>query len=363
MADKITFFPVGNGDMTLITLENGKNFMIDCNFRNCDTDEDIFDCAEYLDDNLPVNEDGYKYVDVFFLTHHDQDHCRGINEQFNLCNLAGYDKEKIIIKELIVTPRLLKDESIETDCAKAVRVEADRRLDLFDTHDFNKDGNRLQIIGYSSELADYDSITTVAGNNIKLINGEPENNIEFFVLGPVKKDNDDDDAAINDTSIVLKISFIKADRKVVFVAGGDDTCDNWVDIVNKNSGLIYDMFIAPHHCSWFSISNEDVKTGSVNTTISNFLENSKSAYIISSSKPIKRNDDNPPSYRAKNEYKKHLDFEHRFICLGEYPNENETEPLILTISQRGITKEEAGYIKKSSIYTNSIYTPKTYGEL
>lgn len=361
MADKITFFPVGNGDMTLITLENGKNFMIDCNFRNCDTDEGIFDCAEYLDNNLPKNEDGYKYVDAFFLTHHDQDHCRGINEQFNLCNSTDYDDDKIIIKELIVTPRLLKDENIETDCAKAVRVEADRRLDLFDADDFDKDGNRLQIVGYSSELTDYDCITTVSGNNIELINGEYDESIEFFVLGPVKKDNDDEDAAINDTSIVLKITFIKGNRKVVFIAGGDDTCDNWVDIINKNPELIYDILIAPHHCSWHSISNEDVKTGSVNVIISNFLENSKSAYIISSSKPVKRNDDNPPSYRAMNEYKKHLNYEERFICLGEYPKENETEPLILTISQRGITKEEAGNVQKSSVYTNSIYTPKTYG--
>lgn len=34
MTATIKFFPVGNGDMTLITTNSGKNILIDCNIRS-----------------------------------------------------------------------------------------------------------------------------------------------------------------------------------------------------------------------------------------------------------------------------------------------------------------------------------------
>ena len=39
MANYMTFFPVGNGDMTLIQTKTNKYIMIDCNIRNAENDE------------------------------------------------------------------------------------------------------------------------------------------------------------------------------------------------------------------------------------------------------------------------------------------------------------------------------------
>ena len=367
MADKITFFPVGNGDMTLIKFQNGTNILIDCNIRkSASEDDDQFDCKKYLFENLPVHIDDIRYIDAFILTHHDNDHCRGTEEYFYFGDPDDIsDDERILIKELIVAPKLLTTKESINDDAKKIRKEAKRRLKLYDENQntFSKDGNRIQIIGYSTDLKDYINIMTVAGESITRINGKRMADYEFFVLGPIKKDNDDENAEINDTSIVLKISFkfINDGKTIVIILGGDETCDNWVDIINKNEDLTFDILLAPHHCSWHAISNEDTHTGKVHETISQFFENSKDkAHVISSSKPIKRNNDNPPSYRAKNEYLKHLEDENRFFCLGEYPEEEDNKPLILDISKQGVQIDEPGEIKKKN-FSKSIYTPKSYG--
>ena len=370
MSDKITFFPVGNGDMTLITLENSTNIMIDCNIKEKAADEttDDFDCQQWLMDNLPQNKDGVRMLDAFILTHHDIDHCRNAENYFNLCKPDSLNDEKIFVKELIVAPKLItvKEGDLGNDSAKKLRKEAKRRLALYTDSDdsASDDGNRIQIIGYSSTLTDYNDLITPAGKKIDKINGKKHVNFEVFVLGPVKKDNDDESAEINDTSIVLKLSFIKTTNTVVMIAGGDETCDNLVDIINKNSDLKFDILIATHHCSWHSISNEDSKDGKPHRTISDFLEKSKvNAHIIASSKPIKKDDDNPPSYRAKNEYKRHISTDDRFYCLGEYPDESDTKPLIFTISNQGVSLDDTNMSSKySSVLTNSIYTPKSYGK-
>lgn len=52
MTAYVTFFPVGNGDMTLIQTITDRYVMIDCNIRNTD-DNDNYDANEYLIDNLP----------------------------------------------------------------------------------------------------------------------------------------------------------------------------------------------------------------------------------------------------------------------------------------------------------------------
>lgn len=363
MADKITFFPVGNGDMTMIKFQDRTTILIDCNIRM--DDEKPYDCLEYLQEYLP-KEDSGSYVDAFVLTHHHEDHCLGASELFWFGDPAKRPAGKALVKELIVTPRLLTDDEIKNEHAKAVRKEADRRLALWGKEAFNSDGNRMQIIGYSTELSGYEEMTTVAGNQIGMINGKNCTGYELFVLGPVKKDTDDEDANINDTSIVLKITFVKSNykptKRIVMIAGGDELCDNLVDIINKNPGMTFDVLIAPHHCSWHSISNEDSSEGEAHDTIKQFLDASRDkAHVIASSKPIKRDGDNPPSYRARNVYRNHLDDADRFICLGEYPKETENKPLVLDVSYQGITIDEPGKVSPASASYTSAYTPKTYG--
>ena len=202
-----------------------------------------------------------------------------------------------------VPARLLLEDEHRNDDADAIRDEANRRLDLYGTEEFNLDGNRLKIVGYSEELKDYNDIIIASGENIPDIS---EDGVEIFVLRPVKRDTDDQDAGVNDCTASFKLTFTINEEAFVAIIGGDITCENWKEVIKYNPDLEFDILLAPHHCSWHSVSTEDTKEGTADEEIEAFLEKSKNkAFVISSSKKIKRNDDNPPSYRAKNVYIKH----------------------------------------------------------
>lgn len=360
MTEYMTFFPVGNGDMTLLTTDSKKNLLFDCNMKKSAEEESNsdFDCNEYLHDILEQDED-ILFVDAMFLTHSDQDHCRGMVEYFNLCKPEDVDNEKIRINELFVPARLLLEDEHRNDDADAIRDEANRRLDLFGTDEFDLNGNRLKIVGYSEELKDYNDIIIAAGENIPNIADISEDGVEIFVLRPVKRDTDDQNAGVNDCTASFKLTFTIGGEKFVAIIGGDITCENWKEVIKYNSDLEFDIFLAPHHCSWHSVSTEDTKDGEADEEVEDFLEKSKNrAYVIASSKKIKRNDDNPPSYRAKNVYIKHLQDDERFICTAEYPDEDNPKPLVMKITSQGVSIKPSS----SSVTSKNNYTPKSYGD-
>jgi hypothetical protein len=91
--------------------------------------------------------------------------------------------------------------------------------------------------------------------------------------------------------------------------------------------LTYDILQAPHHCSWRSLSfdswsdlGEKVKVDQDARAALSQIR--KGAVIVASSKPIKKDDDNPPHERAKREYVDTLDGDdERFYCTDEYWND------------------------------------------
>jgi hypothetical protein len=99
MPTTITFFPVDNGDMTLIKFGDldATTLLIDVNIRQ-DADnpdgEDVRDVAKDLRERLKKDENGRPYVDAFLLSHPDQDHCRGLTRHFHLGPLDKYPDDK-----------------------------------------------------------------------------------------------------------------------------------------------------------------------------------------------------------------------------------------------------------------------------
>ena len=115
MPSTITFFPVDNGDMTLLKFgdADATTLLIDINIRQDadDPDGDARDVAKDLRDRLKRDAKGRPYVDAFLLSHPDQDHCRGLERHFYLGPLADYpddkkaDKDKkIVIREIWSSP-------------------------------------------------------------------------------------------------------------------------------------------------------------------------------------------------------------------------------------------------------------------
>ena len=71
MTASITLFPVSNGDMTLVCLDNGQNLLIDINIRADADDEDheMPNVAEDLRGRLKRDDAGRLYVDGFLSSH------------------------------------------------------------------------------------------------------------------------------------------------------------------------------------------------------------------------------------------------------------------------------------------------------
>ena len=94
MPAKITFFPVDNGDMTLLQLESGRTILIDVNIRAAadDPDDDTPDVAKMLRGRLKPDDEGRLFVDAFLLSHPDQDHCVGLRKHFHLGPPATWSK-------------------------------------------------------------------------------------------------------------------------------------------------------------------------------------------------------------------------------------------------------------------------------
>ena len=86
MTASLSFFPVGNGDMTLVVTEGGFKILIDMNIRADadDPDKDTPDVAKELRDRLIRDSQGRLYVDVLLVSHPDEDHCRGLRKHFHL---------------------------------------------------------------------------------------------------------------------------------------------------------------------------------------------------------------------------------------------------------------------------------------
>jgi len=119
MSSTITFFPVGNGDMTLIALADTAQtkILIDCNIRSSadDPEDSTRDVAADLRRRLRRDAQGRPYVDAFLLSHPDQDHCNGFAKHFYLGPLGDYpddrkpdDQKRIIIREIWSSPMVFR---------------------------------------------------------------------------------------------------------------------------------------------------------------------------------------------------------------------------------------------------------------
>lgn len=367
----ITFFPVANGDTSLIRLNDGTTIIMDCHI--CDNGG--YDVASHLLDALDYRDET-PYVDVFVLTHPHEDHALGLQTTFFMGDPSKYSKDDrkkglIIIDELWFAPRIFNEKDL-CDDAKAFKKEAERRIDLYRSGSKTRSyaGNRLRVIGATdnTDCSDLEEITTIPGETINMINGKEQDDFRFFVFAPIKRDIDSDDVKLNDTSIVMQARFdVDGEEEAVRVFfGGDAESPVWQRIVkrNRNSGnLPWDLLLCPHHCSWTFFNSGDGDGDPVDEVLHLLKQKREGAYVVASSKPIKDDDINPPSFKAKKEYVKAVGPSH-FLCTGETPNEKEPQPIYFTMSKNGLTESKllkANQKATISVISNATSTPRTYG--
>lgn len=378
----ITYFPVGNGDTSLIKLPDGTTFLIDLNITEAasdDEDRTRYDVHTHLLKEVRTDGDGRPHSDTFLLSHPDQDHCRGFSTVFYQGDPSKYTRGdrgagRIIIDELWFAPRIFWPwgDKLSED-AKAFKREADRRMELYRKggEARNLPGNRIRIIGYTNnpELEGLADVITIPGNWINRINGSTKHDFALFIHAPFRKDTDDKLKDRNDTSIVLRASFVADGQSEAALAffGGDAGCVIWEAIIEKSEAvtLAWDLFLAPHHCSWTFFSGLPSEQNKPSQKILDFLKRNKrqGALVIASSKPIKDDDDNPPHHQAAELYRDVVG-KGRFLCTGEHPDEYKPKPIIFRMTRNGPQKDEdskGGQIVSSAALTATVSTPKTYG--
>jgi hypothetical protein len=188
MAAKVTFFQVGNGDMTLVRLADtrGTSILTDVHIRSAadNPNDDTPDVASALRSRLKYDEKDRPFIDVFMLSHPDQDHCGGLRKHFWLGRPEDYpddevkrSEKRIIIRELWSSPLIFRRRSKNhTLCedAQAFNTEARRRVKYWREHGYASSGNRILIMGedINGKTDDLSPILIKAGDTFTRIDGQ-----------------------------------------------------------------------------------------------------------------------------------------------------------------------------------------------
>lgn len=360
MAARLSFFPVGCGDMTLVQTETNEYILIDCHIRAAADDpdsDDVPDVAQQLRDRLPRDDDDRPYVDAMMLSHPDKDHCCGLSAHFHLGPIANYpaNSDKIVIREMWSSPIVFRRASsnhVLCDDAKAWAAEARRRVDAFRTLGACLDQERILIMGedIDGKTDDLGDILVKTGETWTEINGTDNAAFSALLLAPLKTDDDEEEKLLskNNSSIVSRMVLASGSTvdACAFLTGGDAEVAIWEKIWARNGGhadarLSYDLLQAPHHCSWHSLSHDSWSKCGEDAEVSPDARNALSqardgAFIVASSKTITDDDSDPPCIRAKREYEAILDTvsDGTFICVAD----TGSEPLEYDVKPGGLTR-------------------------
>lgn len=356
MVAKITFFSVGNGDMTLLQLadSDATSLLIDCKIRSAadDPDDETRDVAKDLRERLKTDKNGRPYVDAMLLSHPDEDHCLGLEKHFWLGSLSDYPDDKkpenekrIVIRQLWSSPmvfrRASKNNTLCSD-AKAFNNEAKRRVKKNKDNGFSvKDGDKILIMG-EDEDGKTDDLTPIlikSGEEFTGINGQASGYLTSLLLAPFGKQDEETEEKLskNESSVIInfKIKNIESGSNTSkFLAGGDAGVVIWERISDEfqPSDTEYDLLLAPHHCSWRALSHDSWSEKGEDAVVSQkarkaIEQANYGAFIVSSSKPITDDDSDPPCIRAKREYRSILGNSGIFKCTGEEPTKSKPAPL------------------------------------
>lgn len=364
MVAKITFFPVDNGDMTLVRLAdtNTSSLLIDCKIRAAadNSNESTFDVGTALRKRLKRDNQGRPYVDAMLLSHPDEDHCLGLEKHFWLGPILDYsdddkpDHEKrIIIRQMwssaMIFRRASKNHTL-CDDAKAFNREAKRRVQKNIDCDFSVgNGDKILIMGEDQDgkTDELSPILIRQGARFNGVNGGATNFLCSHLLAPISKQDDDTEETLskNGSSVIINFEIKSSEYGSGvsrYLTGGDAGVAIWERLSQEYSSddLAYDLMLAPHHCSWRSLSydswSEKGEDAVLSAAAREALGNANTgAIIVSSSKPITDDDTDPPCIRAKREYRAILGVMGIFKCTGEEPTRANPKPIEIEATSTG----------------------------
>lgn len=396
MPSQIKYYPVDNGDQSLISIEEKNyttNILVDCNIRESskgDDDPTQFDVKSDLLVSLKkrtVNGiANVPYTDIFILTHGDDDHLHGFQNNFYQGNPNSYkqsnkDAGEILIDVLWFSPMIMG--SATNDDEKCFNKEAKRRIQLHRDKSIEKDlpGNRIVIIGYDAneDLDGLDLVRKVPGDIVTRFNERDLQTFSIFLHSPYQQDLTDEEVDKNRVSLVFQARFIANAQinefSTLAMFGGDADHYAWATILEKTKrygndkkqkALQWDLFMAPHHCSWTFFNNTPQKDNPTSVATSlEILDNKRgAAKVVASCKEILDNDDNPPHYKAKEQYVKKVG-QDNFLNTAVATKKGKTpQPIVFEITPQGPMKpkkQEGTASAAGGSALGVVNQPSTYG--
>lgn len=376
MTASTTHFCVGNGDMHLVETEDGRTLLVDINIRQ--PGPDVPDVITQLRKRLKRDAAGRLYVDGFLLTHPDQDHCRGIREHFHLGPPETWSKgaDKIVIREMWSSPIIFRRAERDNplcDDAGAWRAEARRRVQRFRLRGIGPDGERVIIMGedIDGKTNDLGQILVKVDEEFSRICGATSRfTARLIAPMPASDDDEDDFLSRNNSSVILGLAlhadgYTDASR---YLFGGDAEVGIWEKVWDRNKSrkhvLEYDVLIAPHHCSWHSLSwdswsdfGEDVEvSGNARDALG---QARPGAEVLASSKPVKDDANDPPCIRAKREYKDIVASQDGvFTCIADRSG---TDPYEIEVTHAGHKPKRPTVPAAVAVATGIGATPLPHG--
>ncbi len=355
----IYHFPVGNGDMTLLKIASNNRYvyvLVDMYIRqSCIEKDDQCNVLDELHNLLEKDGDGRPYLDALVLTHPDKDHIGGFEKYFYQGSPIDYapaksgEKDRIFVREIWSSPlifrRKRKSHSLCED-AKAFNTEAKRRVELYrKSKSISPEGDRIRLIGedIDGKTDDILGIVYKPGDIINKINEVSIKELTINIYGPLSDDEFEDSEALdkNRSSVILRWGIAShgySEPTNFILLAGDASVEAWEIIWRKFKDdpqkLSYDLLLAPHHCSWHTLSHDSYSktdTPKVSESAKKALSQARTgAVIISSSDPIKNDDNDPPNFGAKREYDSIVSSANgTFLCLAGNVVNGEKVPSVL----------------------------------
>ncbi len=356
---KIEIFNVGNGNSALITLENDRVMIVDFCDRVCadDVDNPKIDLGEHLKEAFRAKR--RTEVDVFAITHLDEDHICGATEFFHLDHAWKYQGEgRIRIKTLWVPAGVLFEGDLGEE-AKILQNEARFRL---------KAGYGIRVFSRPEALRSWCGVNGVDFSAVQHLMTDAgrcapgftlaNDGMEAFVHSPLARRIDGTSTGTlidrNQDCLVFQARFVVNDAATDVLFTGDMTADGWTLIAeatreHRNDGrLEWDLYNAPHHCSYKSVGHDRGRTMTEPTDdVRWILEDLGRArgYIVSSSEPIPLpgteadKSDQPPHREAAAYYRQVADkASGRFLVTMEEPTVVKPKPLVFEIHWGGLKR-------------------------
>ena len=363
---KTIFYPLGNADCCVIKLASGKIFVFD--YADMHTPSDPEDKRMPLKENFRQDIDwpNRKDIDVLAITHGDNDHLKGIPDNFWLEHAAKYQgNDRVKFKEMWVPAAMICDADAHDD-GKIVRAEARHRF-------LNKTGIRVfarpehlrkWVEAQGKKLEDFTDIITDAGRLVPGLSKEKDG-IEFFVHSPFAERTAGGLLDRNENCLVMQATLRDTLTDTKFLITADSVKENWqriVTITRKHGNedrLAWDIFKIPHHGSYLSMADDKGVDKTEPTPEFQWLldQGAEGCVMVCSSREVEIEGDPedklPPHRQTYRTYKETADSKDgELVVTMENPSVKEPKRTIVEVNALGATLKKEG-LAAVSVITSS----------